>query len=190
MRKVEIRNEIKSKRNVLTQEEINKKSEIIINKLIVTSEYKKAKVIFVYVSFGSEVKTHEFIKLALKQGKRIGIPVTDIKNKIMICSEIKNFDKELEKKAFGILEPKEEYIREILIDTIDLLIVPCVAFDKRCFRIGYGAGFYDRFLKNLNKDIFTIGLAYEFQLIEKVPVAEHDIAVRKILTESNEYYRY
>lgn len=189
MTKKEIRNKTKLKRDAQTREEINRKSKIIIDKLISTQEYKKSKFIFVYVSFGKEVKTHKFIKKVLKEGKRIGVPLTNINTKEMICSEIKDFDKELGIETFGILEPKKKYVRKVRIDKMDLVIVPCVAFDKRCFRVGYGGGFYDRFLKILKPDIPKIGLAFKLQMINSVPIDEYDISLNTVITEKNVYKR-
>lgn len=184
-----LRKNIRLKRDAQVLSEINRKSRIIIEKLISTDEYRRAKFIFVYVSFGSEVNTCEFIKKALKSGKRVGIPLTDIKKREMICSEIKDFEMELEPKTFGILEPRNEHIRKVGIDKIDLVIVPCVAFDRKCFRVGYGGGFYDRFLKKLKPYVSTIGLAYELQIIDSISIDEHDMPLNVVITEENVYKR-
>lgn len=187
--KKDIRKKIKLKRDTQTQKKIDKKSKVIINKLMSTHEYKKSRFIFVYISFGKEVKTHEFIKNALKKGRKIGVPLTNINTKEMICSEIKDFDKELKVETFGILEPKKKYVRKVKIDKIDLVIVPIVAFDKMLYRIGYGAGFYDRFLKMLKPDIPKIGLAFKLQMINSVPIDKYDISLNAVITEKNVYKR-
>src|SRR3989338_3616519 len=91
--------------------------------------------------------------------------------------------KEFKPKTFGILEPKESYQREFNPDKLDIVIVPGIAFDKNGHRIGYGYGYYDRFLKTIRKETLKIGLAYDFQLIEKIPEERHDVPVDIILTE-------
>jgi 5-formyltetrahydrofolate cyclo-ligase len=183
MRKEDIRKKILSLRDSITEEEMNSKSEKIREKLFNLPEFKKAKVILFYVSKGSEVKTEGMIKLALKSGKRVVVPISDVKQKKLILSELKDFDKELEPGTFKILEPKKEFFRPISPDNIDFIIVPGIAFDKNGNRIGYGMGFYDKFLSSLKKHIPVIGLAYEFQVVDNIPATDKDVTVDKILTE-------
>jgi len=95
---------------------------------------------------------------------------------------LKNLN-ELEPGAFNILEPKKEFFRPVSPDDIDLVIIPGVAFDKDGDRIGYGMGFYDRFLRSMKKNIPVVALAYEFQIVDDIPVDDTDVTVHKIITE-------
>ena len=97
-------------------------------------------------------------------------------------SELKDFN-ELEPKTFEILEPKEPYTREFNPDKLDLVIVPGIVFDKKGHRIGYGYGYYDRFLKLLGKNVKKIGFAFEFQLVDKIPEEQHDVPMDVVITE-------
>lgn len=90
--------------------------------------------------------------------------------------------KDLQLSNYGILEP-EETAEEIMINHMDLAIVPGVAFDPKGGRVGYGGGFYDRFFSNLQVKIKKIALAYEFQILDRVPIEEHDISIDAIITE-------
>ena len=119
------------------------------------------------------------IKEALNE-KKVVVPISNKKDCSLTLSELKDWD-DLEASSYGILEPKKEKIKEISIDEIDLIIVPGVAFDKFGNRLGHGKGYYDRLLKNANTTI--IGLAFEFQTIEKIPTDEHDKPVDIIITE-------
>jgi 5-formyltetrahydrofolate cyclo-ligase len=179
-----LKQQIIEKRNSLKEEEIIRKSNKIKNNLFSLQEFQKAENILFYVSFNKEVNTQEIIKGLLKEKeKNIIVPFT-IKNDLRLhLSELKDFV-ELEPKTFGILEPKEKYIREFNKDKLDLVIVPGIVFDKKGHRIGYGYGYYDRFLKTIKKEIVKIGLAFDFQLIEKIPEEKHDVPLNIIVTEN------
>lgn len=183
MKKENIRKKILSLRESLTEEEMKLKSELIQKRLFNLPEFKKAKTILFYVSTRNEVKTERMIKSALKQGKRVVIPLSDMKERKLILSELKDFDNELEGGTFNILEPKKEFFRLVSPEEIDFIIVPGIAFDKDGDRIGYGMGFYDKFLSSLKKHVHTVGLAYEFQIVNDIPIHDKDVTVDKVVTE-------
>ena len=136
-----------------------------------------------YVSQDYEVATRDMILEALKQKKRIIVPVTVLKERKIIPSEIDDIKEEkFEKGPFGIKQPKKEYIKPVPIENIDLVIVPAVAFDGQGNRIGHGAGYYDNFLKTLSIGTLTIGLAFDFQLVRRIPTLSGDIPVKKIIS--------
>lgn len=178
-----IRDKILSLRKSQTADEIIRKSNKIKEKLFELPEFINSNTILFYVDTRNEVKTDFMIREALKLKKRTIIPVSNKKEKNLILSELKDFDKELEAGNFNILEPKKEFLRTINSNEVDLVIVPGVAFDKMGNRIGYGKGFYDNFLKNLGKDLKTIAIAYDFQIVDKIPITCNDISVQKIITE-------
>ncbi|MFH1641393.1 MAG: 5-formyltetrahydrofolate cyclo-ligase [Nanoarchaeota archaeon] len=152
------------------------KSELIKQKLLSLGEYKKARKIMAYVSFGTEVDTHSIIKEALKE-KIVAVP--KIKGWEMIPCRIDDFSELNFKNRYGILEP-DDFKKKM--DDVDLVIVPGVAFDKEGNRIGYGGGYYDTFLKNSKAK--KIGIAFDMQIVDKIPAEKHDIKVDKIVTES------
>lgn len=181
--KREIRRDILDLRNQKTKEELEERSGKIKVNLFSTPEFKRAKKILFYMSVGSEVRTESMIEDALKLGKEIAVPAVDTENNALRVCELHDCDTELEPGTFGIPEPKKECRREVPAETIDLVIVPGIAFDRKGTRIGYGKGFYDRLLSSMPK-ARTLGLAYDFQLIQALPEEEHDIRVNKIVTES------
>ena len=158
-----------------------KKSAEIKKKLFNDSAFKSSSSVMFYVSKDYEVDTNEMITEALKQ-KRIIVPVTSVGEKRIIPSEVKNPEGELEKGPFGIKQPKKEYIRPVPVEDIDIVITPGVAFDESGNRIGHGAGFYDNFLKTLSPPTLTIGLAFSFQMVRKVPTLSRDIPVQRIIS--------
>ena len=174
---------ILEKRKKLTKQEVKEKSKKIIDNLKSLKEFQSAKNMVFYVSFGNEVDTHEIIKELLANKEKTVIVPYVLKNyPILQLSELKNFD-ELEEKTFGILEPRELYIREFSIKKIDLVILPGVVFDKDGCRIGYGFGYYDRFLKKLEKHVKKISLAFELQIVNEIPKEKYDVPVDFVVTE-------
>ena len=157
----------------------------IFNKLINTEFYKNAAVIFVYVSFQSEVDTHKIIKHALLTGKTIYVPKIEPEKNRMEIFKINNLE-ELKIGYFGILEPQPNY-KVADSNNIDLILMPGVAFDRLGGRVGYGKGFYDVFLKKINKEAYKIALTYDFQVLDKVPMDEFDVKIDGIITNEQQY---
>lgn len=180
MNKKELRSQMIKLREAITKEEksiLDKKAFInVIN----SKEYNRAKNIFIYVSYKSELYTHEIIKYSLKNGKKIFVPKVISKSEGMKAVEIKDFS-DLSKSSYGILEPITNKYAEPSI--IELSLTPGLAFDKSGGRIGYGGGFYDRYMKNLKGSAVNIGLCYKLQIIERVPMDEFDVRVDGIITD-------
>jgi 5-formyltetrahydrofolate cyclo-ligase len=179
-----IRKNVLKLRNSLSEKDICEKSNRIENRLLELDKFKKSKTVMCYLDFRNEVATRDFINLCYKASKRVAVPLV-IRNDVrIIASEVKNFEKELRAGAFGILEPMSEYIREIDPSEIDFVVVPGVAFDMQKNRLGYGAGYYDRFLKGVRKDCFKVGIAFEFQICDRLSIDEHDIPMDALITEN------
>lgn len=183
MNKKKLRSTYMEKRSALSKNAVKSMSQSIESSLYNSNIYKNSFVIMTYINFGNEVITEEIIKHSLNLGKSIGVPITIPKTRELLVSELKDFDKELELGVYNILTPKKEYIREIQPSKIDLVLVPGIAFDKKGYRIGYGGGYYDRFLCKLNSNAVTIALAFSIQLIDSVPTGIYDLPVDYILTE-------
>ncbi|MCJ7572167.1 MAG: 5-formyltetrahydrofolate cyclo-ligase [Candidatus Thermoplasmatota archaeon] len=184
MNKNEIRKLLKNKRLNQSKDEVLAKSKQIKNRLFQIDEFKKAKNILFYVSYDGEVFTHDAIKDAFID-KKVVVPISNKEDYSLILSKLYSFE-DLGEGPYGILEPKKEKIKEISIDEIDLIIVPGIGFDLKGNRIGHGKGFYDRLLKNTNVPI--IALAFEFQIIENIPIDSHDKPVDIIITEKRIIY--
>ena len=175
--KNELKESILEKRNSLSQLEIIQKSNQIKNNLFNLEHYNKAKIVMFFVSFNSEVNTHEMIKEALKN-KIIVIP--KVAHHEIEPSVIIDFDNLVPSEKFDILEPIETM--KIAYKNINLVLAPGIVFDKQGHRIGYGFGYYDKFLKKVPK-AFKIGLAFDFQVVDKIPIEMHDVPVDMIVTE-------
>jgi len=164
-------------------DELKKKSRIIIDRITSLDCYKKARVLMIYVDFRGEVQTRELIERSLSEGKRVSVPVCITRGRILVPSEIKGID-ELKPGVLGIPEPDREHLRPLDPAEPDLFIVPGLAFDKSCSRIGFGAGYYDRFLPNTKDTALKVGIAFSFQIIEHIPTDEYDVPMDMVITES------
>jgi len=183
-----IRKELIEKRKKIPKKEVLEKSKKIKERLFETEEFKQASTILFYVSYDNEVYTQDMIKECLKKDKTVVVPISNVEERNLILSKLKNW-KDLKKGSYGILEPKKEKIIEISKHDIDLVIVPGVGFDEHGCRIGHGVGFYDELLKD-SKNAYHIGLAFELQILEKIPIEDHDIPVHRIITEERIIYCY
>ncbi|MFA5577582.1 MAG: 5-formyltetrahydrofolate cyclo-ligase [Tissierellaceae bacterium] len=187
MDKKDLRNEILRSRTQLTKEEIEKFSKLIEDRLYEMDYYKKANRIMSFVSAASEVHTHQLIKRSISIGKSMLVPFTIHEPREMKASELFDFS-ELEVGYHNILAPKKEFHRFVEPSTIDLILVPGLAFAKNGYRVGYGGGYYDRFLSKIDKGVIKIGLAFDLQIVDQVPVDDFDIPVDLIITEERTIY--
>lgn len=147
--------------------------------MIGSKEFKSAKVVGAYYAFGSEVKTDLILEKAKALGKKVALP--SIEGESLTFYELSS-GKYLVKGRFGIMEP----LPYGPVDRMDLLVVPGIAFDKKGYRLGYGKGYYDKFLAK--KSVFSIGLAYSFQLLGSLPKAKYDKRLDAIATEGGIHY--
>ncbi len=179
-----LREQIRRKRQKLSREEVEEKSKSIKEKLFSLSEFQSARTVAFYVAMkkSNEAETEEMIKESLRLGKRVLLPITDLVEDKIVFSEIKSFD-DLLPSTFDILEPAPEFRKILPYEAIRLVVVPGLVFDLHGHRIGYGLGFYDKLLPQLTKYVSKIGLAFELQVVEKLPNEDHDIRLDKIITE-------
>jgi len=174
--KNQLKEAILEKRNSLSKEEISEYSKKIENNLINLEQYKKSKTVMFFVSFNSEVHTHNMIRNSFRN-KTIVIP--KVMQHEIEPSVIIDFDNLISGK-FGIPEPIE--IMKIAYKNINLVLVPGIVFDMEGHRIGYGFGYYDKFLRKVHKAI-KVGLAFDFQVVDKLAHEEHDVPVDFVVTE-------
>lgn len=175
------------KRDSIDKETRRIKEQAIKNRLFNIEFFKEAETILFYASFKSEVDTMRCIEHSLRLGKRISLPVIDKIHKRLRIYEIKDIS-ELVPNYMGIPEPVETRARSVKLDEIDLMIIPGIGFDLMGNRLGYGAGYYDRFLiykkdSGARGHIPAIALAFEEQIMDRIPSEPHDIKVDIIITD-------
>ncbi|HEX5185461.1 MAG TPA: 5-formyltetrahydrofolate cyclo-ligase [Nitrososphaeraceae archaeon] len=179
--KSEIRRKILTQRNSISTNTIIMHSKSINNKIIAIEEYENSKSLGVYYPIGSEVQTFDLIRNSLNHNKMVCLPKIIDSRTIEFFKIIEDsFEKiSFQKGKYGIFEPS---ISTETIEKIDMLIIPGIAFDLKGNRIGYGKGYYDRYLSS-RKAKYKIGLAYEIQVLNNIPNNELDIPIDIIVTE-------
>jgi len=175
--KQDVRSRILLKIKTQKEEDRNRKSCILKNKLFRTLAFKRAKSVMFYIAFGGEVETKEMIEETHNSGKIVAVPVC--KTLRVIRPSIFHHRLVLKKGLHGVKEPKIK--RFMNLKDIDLVVVPGVAFDKKGNRLGRGKGCYDYFLKSLSPQTTTIGLAFDFQILPNIPITPQDTRVNKVL---------
>lgn len=168
------------KRKALSEDDCSEKSLLIQRNLLSTEQYAYSKVIALYSSIHNEVDTGLVISDALSSGKTVLLP--SISSGEMFFRELSDM-KKLRKGQYGIMEPGE-YGMVFDPGLADMLILPGVAFDLNGHRIGYGKGYYDRTLHNLEGSGKLVAICYDFQLVDEIAGEPHDIRVDMIITES------
>ncbi|QKE09162.1 5-formyltetrahydrofolate cyclo-ligase [Bacillus cereus] len=178
--KLRLRKQIIEHMNSLSKERYTTLSEQIAFSLYEKKEWAEAKTIGITLSMENEVNTYPIIEKAWKEGKRVVVPKCNKETRTMSFRQISNFD-QLETVYMNLREPIPALTEEVNADEIDLQIVPGVAYTERGERIGYGGGYYDRYLVHYKGK--TLSLAYSFQMVEHIPVEPFDKNVEKIITE-------
>lgn len=180
LEKDKIRKEILEKRNNLSTEEVEKKSDLIIENL--GKFIKNAENIMIFMDMKNEVRITKLMKLYPEKSFFIS-KITDSKNREMKINRYNENELVLHKFGYYESSSSDFYNENIL----DIVIVPAVVFDLEKNRIGFGGGYYDTFLKKIrggNKKVLFIGICYDFQIIEKVPAEEHDVVLDFVVSES------
>ncbi|HEX4920213.1 MAG TPA: 5-formyltetrahydrofolate cyclo-ligase [Candidatus Bathyarchaeia archaeon] len=171
-------------RNRQSTSEIEQKSTDIVDQVLLLHEYVRARGIACYVSKDSEVNTRTLLRNALDRDKRVLVPVVKTGDIDLFFSEIKELGKELAPGTFGILEPKPEFVRPVDLDAVDLIFVPGIVWDRDGYRLGWGRGYFDRVLTKLPPHVRSAGLAFNMQLVSRVPRDQFDVPVDMVITES------
>lgn len=177
-----LRQKMLEQRTALTPDEVREKSLKTGARLFELPQYQEAKVLLVYIPYKNEIDTFPIIQKSWQDGKKIAVPVCQPQKRLLL-SELHSFD-ELKPSKFGLYEPTDEYLRPVSPENLDLALLPGVAFDLQGYRLGYGGGYFDLFFSQVHSVCFKLALAYEFQVLEKLPVEKHDIGVDVILTEN------
>ena len=179
--KKEVRRYIKEQRDAATDEQVAQNSEKIAEAVAKLPQYGQAACVYAYIDYNHEVMTDSIIFKALEDGKRVAVP--RVEGKDLVFCYLDGLD-DLESGYFGIREPKKSC--KVANEKDALFIMPGVAFDKTHHRVGYGGGFYDRYLEKPNTH-YKVELAFDFQVLEAVPYEPHDILIDLLVTESTSY---
>ena len=182
MTKEQLRTTLRRRLKRQKEEERRSRSEAIRRKVFRLTAFRRARTVCCYVALPYEVQTWRMIEEMLSQGKRVAVPIMQPRTKRLQLSEVREPAAELSRGRFGVWEPVPSARRPVPLRDLDLVLVPGVAFDRRGHRLGHGHGYFDRFLARVPKTTPTVGLAFRFQLLDRLPTAAHDRAVQTVLT--------
>jgi len=181
--KYQLRKRLIDERRTYSKKEILRNSAIITQRLFELDEIHRAKIISTYLGKEDEVQTMDIIQKSWAAGKTVIVPVVDVDRGSIYFSELSDMN-HLKKDHYDILEPRSEKISVRSLTSADVIIVPGVGWDSHGHRLGHGLGFYDRALESVPYHITIVGLAFEWQVLESIPVESHDRSVDMIVTEN------
>lgn len=175
-----LRRRLLAKRAALTVASIQRKSTQIAAGVYGLPAFQASSTVMVYMALEQEVQTADIIAEARRRNKRVVVPVVRESN--LIAVELPLDSKQLHRGRFGIFEPRCLKAR-VQPSEIPFVIVPGIAFDRQGGRLGFGKGYYDRFLRQVTKSTFACALAFAMQIVPEVPRMAHDVRLHGIMTE-------
>lgn len=173
-----VRRDVLERRNALSAEERASKSARIVERATSLPEVGRASTPMAFWSFGSEVETAPLIERLHAAGKRVVLPRIEAGDLVAVVHAPGD---PVAATSFGAMEPQG--VELVSPEHVDVVIAPGVAFDRRGARVGYGGGFYDRFLRRIRPEVPVVAVAYAFQIVEEVPQGPGDRRVDAIVTE-------
>lgn len=178
-----LRKKILAARDRMQAGERRDKSRLAVQNFLQLPEFAGWSTLFVYVNFRSELETVELIRQCLARGKRVAVPLVNAAENVMEALLIEDPEKDLAPGYFGIPEPDPHRSPRVAGSEIDVAVIPGSVFDVSGGRLGYGGGYYDRFLVNDAPRARRVALAFEMQLVERVPLEPHDQPLDILVTE-------
>lgn len=175
MNKQELRRAIREKKRSMTPEQIEEKSSLLARLFFESDAYRQARTIYGYLPYNQEVRTVPMLEQALRDGKRVAVPKCyGEEMRFIYMTDLSD----VERGYAGIPEPVAD--GPVAEDPTALVLMPGLAFDRAGRRVGYGGGFYDRFLE-AEPEHPTLALCYDFQMVEELETQPHDVPVDTVL---------
>ncbi|WP_088227958.1 5-formyltetrahydrofolate cyclo-ligase [Desulfosporosinus sp. FKB] len=181
-----IRKSCLAQRGSMGEKERADKSRLIQEKVLALSDYRQAQTVMLFLNFRDEAETTGLAEAALAMKKRLILPRCAPQG-ILLSIEVRNLSEDIEPGLWGIREPKLK-LGETEPSEIDLILVPGAGFDLQGNRLGYGGGYYDRFFMRIKPTVPRIAIGFECQVIDQVPVDDHDVKMTMLITEKNVYH--
>ncbi|MEA1967538.1 MAG: 5-formyltetrahydrofolate cyclo-ligase [Thermodesulfobacteriota bacterium] len=170
-------------------EELKEKSELIEQKLLDFANFMEAQYALLYIQRNSEISTENVIKKSLEMKKGIALPAFSASRHAIKLFIINNYDKDLIKRDFDLLEPDPEHCKKITLAEIDIAVIPGLAFDEKGGRIGFGEGFYNRLITRLPETTRKISIAFEEQIAGQIEMESRKYNVDIIITDKRVIYK-
>ena len=176
-----LRQQIVNRRDQIPEEERRNKSISAAKNLLALETLARCRTVMLFLPFGSEIDTMPFIDAARDRGQTIWLPVTDVREK-RIIPYVYSPDQVFRHGAYGIKEPDPAYAMQAELQDLEAVILPGVAFDRQGGRLGYGGGYYDRFLSSFKHRPLLVGYCFAEQMVDWVPRESHDFTYDSLVT--------
>jgi len=176
-----LRREVLAHRDALDAERRRELSGMALQRVLALPEWEASQSLLIYAAFRSEMETRGLIAAALEQEKRVCVPQCQAEGRLLFPRRIRSLA-DLKPGSYGIPEPDALACPAVAPEELDLVLVPGAAFDRRGHRLGYGAGYYDRFLPRCTRAL-SLGLGFSLQLVERLPELPHDVPLKALATE-------
>ena len=153
----------------------------VAERILGLPELESAGCVLACLSFGTELETEDLVRRLLASGRQVYLPRTNPRRRSL---HLHTYPCPLMTRSFGLREPRRgtpELPAGAVDATVDLALVLGLAFDRQCFRLGHGGGYFDRFLRG--RPFPAIGLAYHFQLLDRLPMESHDVPMAAVVTD-------
>jgi len=188
-RKRDIRSSVKAALAACSDSKLTDITKEIENRLFEFANFLEAKIVLLYINSDSEVATRDIIQRCYEYNKIVVLPAFDPQKYQMTLMKIDKPDADLKPGPRDILEPDPHKCKVVPIESVDIAIVPGIAFDEKGGRIGSGEGYYDRLIPTLAITTRKVSLAYESQIVQQIPMESHDKHVDIIITEKRIIYK-
>lgn len=175
-----LRQRVVSQRAALSASDVLQKSATIAAHVITLAPFRMSQTLMVYLALAQEVQTWRLIEYARQQRQRVAVPV--VQGSTLVAVELPIDAAQLQRGAYGILEPRCPWA-VVRPEDIDCVLVPGLAFDRQGWRVGFGRGYYDRFLCQLPATAHYCGLAFRLQIVSYVPRMPYDVRMHSVVTE-------
>jgi len=187
--KGDIRNRLTNKIHSMSENELLEKANSIENRLFDFANFLESNIALLYLNKSSEVISGDIVKRSFGYNRIIVLPAYDTEKHELRLFKVEDIDKDLVSGQRDVLEPDQARCKSVPVESVDIAVIPGIAFDEKGGRIGTGDGYYDRFIPTLSATTRKVALAYEDQVVSQVPMESHDKHVDIIITEKRIIYK-
>lgn len=184
-----LRKQVLARRDQLGVADRRSLSERITKRLLALDSYGSASCVMAYASFGSEFETGDFFADALARGKTLVLPRVERDSRVLQLYQVRDPARQLVAGVWGIRQPRADLCPLVPASQLDFVLVPGVAFTRQCQRLGYGGGYYDRFIRSFARRRPLVAATFSLQILPELPVSESDQRVDCVITEDATYGR-
>lgn len=184
-----LRKRLHAERNALALADRERLSEAIVGSILALDEYRRARTVLGYMTFGSELMTGAFADDALKSGKILVLPFVRRADNRLGLYRVRDLGADLAPGPWGILQPRPDNCEPVELSAVDFVLVPGLGFNAKGDRLGYGRGYYDRLLAGRRPGTALVAGAFHLQVVDRIPVEAHDVHVDKVVSERSTFVR-